>query len=182
MKKSKSSLMLLVILGMNLFQGCINHFEGRYGISCCYEQSLERGVVKRLLFEDTIIVINDTLSLPVKHCWIDQDWIYGRNWEDTKIQDDGETLIIEFEDNNHMKSYLRTWSIIHQDNGGKNKEHFGFGKVGDYSLFLFEPNELESLNFYVVTGWRNIKDSMDLEERKIGEFNLPKELLLDKAK
>lgn len=182
MKKSKPLLILLVILGINLLHGCINHFEGKYGISCCYEQSLERGVVKKLLFEDTLIVINDTLSLPVKHCWIDHDWIYGRNWEDTEIQDEGENLIIELEDNNHMKNYMATWSITHQDNRGKNHRSFGFGKVGDYSIYLRDPNELESLNFYVVTGSTLIRDSIDLEKRKIGEFNLSIEMLLDKVK
>jgi len=164
-----SSFFIFYLFMMSLLCSCGHTLQGRHGFSSTIEESRKREVFLYEILTDSIIVVNDTLSIPIKNCWIERDWAYGSSNIEETVFKRGSQLVIDTGEKACLDDYLRNW-VIYYEPFSEYEE--GMGKINGQILTLFEPQKAQSLNFSVMDDWTLIKNQDDYNIRLLGKFVL----------
>lgn len=85
--------------------------QGHGGVSNDINESKTRNVfISEYEVKPNPYSINDTLKLKVLKAWVENEWAYGKFYDETIIIEDKYQLVIEVEPNS-LQNYYLTWSI-----------------------------------------------------------------------
>jgi len=85
--------------------------QGHGGVSNDINESKDRNVfISEYEVKPNPYIINDTLKLKVLQAWVENEWAYGKFYDETIIIEDKYQLVIEVEPNS-LQNYDLTWSI-----------------------------------------------------------------------
>lgn len=145
----------------------LNPFEGTHGVSYSLEDSKKRKVFKYEVSGPQNIILSNGRILKLKTCWKEHKWTFKEDNNKSQIEK-GEQLVIEFEPNQFIESYLIDWVIIAKSS------YESLGLVGNNSLVLSYSNTDPVIDreFIILADYGIVRDSTQISSRKIGEFTL----------
>jgi len=100
----KIAFLLLVVC-----MSCVNSLTGHRGVSNNINESKKRKVfIKELCAPSNPYVINDTLKIKIRCAWLEQQWAYPTNLDETILSENYQ-LIIESDES--VKGIPTSWQI-----------------------------------------------------------------------
>lgn len=159
------------ILACIVFISCDYNFQrGRPGNSYSLSESIALGVFEELIFEDTTLQINDTLNLPIRNCWIEQNWVHGERIGEIEKRE-GTQLIVKVSEEEALNGFLYDWIMVSKVDTSLSH---GFASKGDGVLKVRQFGEYKSSEFYVFSSSERIRSDKEFYERYLGEVDFSK--------